>query len=126
MSGEIQVNMVKIHKAPTESIDGVNKEYVDSKLDKVNTTVKPATEEDTPQIILSDNSESVHSVRSVMQFCHPDISGHILWRFALSHIDPGLGKFDRFQIQYNSAPFDSSAVWNHVADFPYIGNHHCT
>lgn len=122
----METTKIKIYSDPVNDIDGTNKKYVDSKLDKVNTTVKPATEEDTPQIILSDNSESVHSVRSVMQFCHPDVSGHILWRFALSHIDPELGKFDRFQIQYNSAPFDSSAVWNHVADFPYIGEHHCT
>ena len=115
----METTKIKIYSDPVNDVDGTNKKYVDSKLDKVNTTVKPATEEDTPQIKLPDDSESVHSVRSVMQFCHPDISGHIIWRFALSDVIPGTNNFDRFQIQYNSSTPDASANWNHVADFPY-------
>ena len=120
----VEVNMIKIYADPSGNKDGTNKEYVDLQVDTVldNGIVKPATIEDTPQIKLPDNSDSVHQVHSVMQFCHPDASNHIIWRFAVSEIVPESGKFDRFQIQYNSASANSSEVWNHVADFPYISN----
>ena len=119
MSAHISVNMVKIHRLPTELIDGANKEYVDSKVGTVldNGCIKPLPGTET--IKIKEEEVSAHRVQTVMQFCHPDVSGHNIWRFSISEIEPNSNIFNRFQIHYNDASAGETPCWNQVADFPY-------
>ena len=96
------------------------KGYVDSKVGTVidNGCIKPLPGTETIKITEAENT--VHRVQTVMQFCHPDISGHPIWRFSISEIEPNSGIFNRFQIHYNPEPSGNIPCWNYVSDFPYV------
>lgn len=98
----------------------VPKGYVDSKVGTVidNGCIKPLP--DSENIKITETENTVHRVHTLMQFCHPDISGHPIWRFSISEIEPNSGEFNRFQIHYNTDTSANPPCWEYVADFPYI------